>query len=507
MVEVINSLFKIHLKRYQSELETFAKYPIVAQKEVLQNILRANFDTQFGNQYHFSSIHDYKTFQKRVPVHTYQQLEPYINKIIEGEERVLTSSKVKWMAKTAGTTSGTSKFIPITKENLQDCHLKGSWYALATLYAHREDLKIFAKRNLLIGGGIYNTFPKSNIQVGDISAIMIRNIPLILRPFYIPDVKTATSPNWEDKVDYIAELAAKEPHISMLGGVPTWNLTLYRKILDLTGADSLLDVWPNLQAYIHGGVRFKPYREHFKNIIPSEDFLYLEVYNASEGFFAVQNDLLKEDLLLILNNGVFFEFIPFDDFNKGNHNAFDLSEVEVGKSYVPVITSNTGLYRYVLGDVLTFTNTYPFKIKITGRTKEYINAFGEDLLVDNAENALVKTCESFKSTVKDYTIAPFYVRLNEKGRHQWFIEFEKAPQNLDQFEVALDKALQVENNQYTQKRSNDIAISQLEIIPLPKGFFDNWLRKKGKFGGQNKVPKLVNSRQYANEFLKLLKLY
>lgn len=501
MIQVINNIFKAHLKKYQEELLTFGTNAIPIQKKVLLQILHDQQQSQIGQQYDFAALRSYEAFRQRLPVVRYDDIEPQIQQILQGKEDILTTSKIKWMAKTAGTTSGQSKFIPITRENIVECHQKASWYILSTLYAHREDLQIFAKRNMLFGGGIYGLYPGSSIPVADISAIMIQSIPYFMRPFYIPSVKIATLPNWEEKVERIAQIVAKEDSLTMLGGVPTWNLTLYRRVLELTGADHLLEVWPNIQAYVNGGVSLNPYKKQFREILPSDDILYINVYNASEGFFAVQTDLADEGLTLLLNHGMFFEFIPFEQFKKGHLAAIDLSEVQIGRDYAIVITNNSGLYRYIVGDVVTFTSVQPFKIKIKGRTQEYINAFGEDLLRDNVEKALVKTCQQFAAVVKDYTIAPYYIQIKEKGRHQWFIEFEKAPNDPVAFAKKLDEALQQENSNYQQKRTNDFAITQLEVIPLPEGFFLQWLKQKGKFGGQNKVPKLANHRRFAEEIL------
>lgn len=503
MIQVINNIFKTHLKRYQEELLTFETQALAIQEEVLLKILGNQQASKIGLQYGFSSIHSYQEFQQRLPVVRYEDIEPLIQKTMLGEEDILTTRKIKWMAKTAGTTSGKSKYLPITRENIVECHQKAAWYILSTLYAHREDLQIFAKRNMLFGGGVYGPCPGSSIPVADISAIMIQSIPYFMRPFYIPSVKIATQPNWEEKVEQIAQIVSKEDSLTMLGGVPTWNLTLYRRVLELTGADHLLQVWPNIQAYVNGGVSFKPYQKQFREILPHDDILYIEVYNASEGFFAVQTDLNNEGLSLLLNHGMFFEFIPFEQFKVGDFSAVNLSKVAVGQDYALVVTNNSGLYRYIVGDVVTFTSTFPFKIIIKGRTQEYINAFGEDLLLDNVEKALVCTCQQFNAIVKDYTIAPYYIKINEKGRHQWFIEFEKEPEDQLAFAKKLDENLQRENSNYQQKRSNDFAITQLEVIMLPSGFFLTWLKQKGKFGGQNKVPKLANHRRYAEEILSL----
>lgn len=504
MIELINNIFKIHLKKYQEEMALFYEMPLELQADTLRQILRANGYSSFGRKYGFDQINTPAEFAARVPVHSYDDLAPYIEASLLREEPALTSSRPRWVAKTAGTTSGSSKYIPITKENIHECHLKGSWFALAALHAQREDLRIFAQKNLLIGGGVYGTYPGSSVTVADISAIMIQHIPLVIRPFYIPDVRTATLPDYEAKVKQIAELGAREPSITMLGGVPTWNLTLYRRILEITGAANLLEVWPQLQAYIHGGVSFAPYRQHFASLIPSPDFIYLEVYNATEGFFAVQDKPGQDDLLLLLTNGVFFEFIPFEDFKLGNLNAYSLAGVRTDTAYVMVITTNTGLYRYLMGDLIMFSEINPYRIRIIGRTQEYINAFGEDLLLDNVENALMRTCQNSDARVRDYTIAPCYIKLEEKGRHQWFVEFEQPPADIQAFARDLDVAMQKENSNYAQKRTNDFAITALELVVVPPGFFEQWLRKKGKMGGQHKIPKLANHRRFADELLGML---
>lgn len=501
MINFINNLFKVHLKKYEAELELHYRLPEQLQADTLTELLTTLAGTDFGRDHRLHEIRDGRDYAQRVPVHTYDDLRPYLRRMLRGEENVLTPDRVRWLAQTAGTTSGQSKYIPITRDNIQACHAKGAWMSLAMLHQQREDLKIFARKNLLIGGGVYDPYPGSGLPVADISAILVHSIPLIVRPFYIPDVKTATLPNYERKVRIIAEMAAREDSITMLGGVPTWNLALYRHILEITGADNLLEVWPNLQAYVHGGVSFGPYRETFQRLIPSADFMYQEVYNASEGFFALQDSRERDDMLLLLTNAIYYEFIPFEEFRAGSRAAIPLAEVETEVPYALVITTNSGLYRYLVGDLVTFTTRAPYRIKIVGRTQEFINAFGEDLLFENVERALVKACRETRAVVKDYTIAPYYLNERERGRHQWFIEFLEMPVDLPLFNRVLDRSLQGENSNYAQKRSNDFAISELEIIPLPAGFFEQWLRRKGKVGGQSKVPKLANHRHFAQEIL------
>ncbi|MEL6970846.1 MAG: GH3 auxin-responsive promoter family protein [Bacteroidota bacterium] len=501
----INSLFKNYLKFHEADLQAHYKRPLHLQQQEFMRLMGPNANTIFGKQYDFRSIKDQETFAARVPVHSYDDLWPYIEKIIAGESDVLTTGKVNWLAKTAGTTSGTSKYIPIPRNTLWRCHFKAAWYTLATLYAHHENMRIFAQRNLLIGGGVYGKYQDTNINLADVSGIIIHSIPLLLRPFYYPDIPTATLPDYEEKIQKTAAIAARQRNITMLGGVPTWNLSLYRLILEKTGADNLVEIWPDLQAYIHGGVRFEPYRKQFEALIPKSDFLYHEVYNASEGYFAIQDQLAKNDLLLLLNNAVFYEFLTLEDYQEGQYAAaIRLDQVQAGIPYVMLITTNAGLYRYVIGDVITFTEVFPFRIKITGRVQEYINAFGEDLQQSQVEQALISACRQTQAVIRDYSIAPQYVQVKEKGRHQWFIEFAVPPSDLTQFAELLDQAMRRENSNYDQKRARDFAIQQLEVILLPKGFFQAWLKETKRLGGQAKVPKLVNNRKIAESLIEVL---
>jgi len=502
VINWINHLFKIHLKKYETELRWHYDHPEALQAKTLQELVLGNRSTRFGEDHRFSAeLTQPAAFATQVPLRTYDELKPYLTRILQSENQVLTTQKVHILAKTSGTTSGESKYIPVTRDHVLSCQ-KGSWFTLASLHMHRHDLQIFARKNMLIGGGVHGTYPGTNLQIADISAIMIRSIPFFLRPFYIPDVYTATLPNYEEKIRIIAPLVAKESGMTMLGGVPTWNLALYQQILAITGAENLFEVWPNAQAYVHGGVNFEPYRQHYAELFPSKDFLYHDIYNASEGYFAVQDQLDKDDLLLLLNNGIYYEFIPFAAYQDGSRAAIPLAEVQKDRLYAMVISNSGGLYRYLLGDVVSFTSVHPYRIKIAGRTQEYINAFGEDLLFDNVQQALLATCAQFGVTVHDYTIAPYYIKVGNLGRHQWFVEFAGVVPPIAAFSRVLDEALQRANYNYAQKRSNDFAISQLELIVLPEGFFPRWLRERGKVGGQAKVPKLANHRRFAEDILR-----
>lgn len=503
--ELINGFFRYYLKTHEADLRAHDQAAIQLQQRQWAQLIKENANTVFGKKYGFSTLHSPAAYAERVPIHHYEDLWPYILRIINNEPNILTAQKVLWLSKTAGTTSGQSKYTPITEQTIRQTHFKACWYTLATFYAHRPDMRIFAQRNLLIGGGVYGTYPGKQMRVGDISGILIQRIPLILRPFYYPDVITATLPSYEEKIRKTAAVAAKRRDITMLGGTPTWNLSLYRLILAQTGASNLLELWPGLQGYVHGGVHFGPYRKQFEQLIPKSDFLYHEVYNASEGYFAVQDDLRRDDMLLLLNNGTYYEFITPQDYQQGRmYKTVPLEDIEEGVAYALLITTNSGLYRYLLGDVITFTQRHPFRLKVTGRVQEYINAFGEDLQLEQAERALVSTCRSMQASVHDYTIAPKYIRIEERGCHQWLIEFVQPPEDINAFAQLLDKNLKYENSNYDQKRSNDFAIRQLEVVALPTGHFERWLKENGRLSGQAKVPKLVNNRKVVDSVLNSL---
>ena len=501
-----NKLLTAYLKKFELEMQHHADRPEILQEITLKQILNNAQHTAFGQDHQLKKTEGRANrYYQQVPIRTYDELFPYIQRIMAGEDNVLTKEKVRALAKTAGTTQVESKYIPITRECMQDCHQKGSWFTLTSLHMYREDLQIFSRKNMLIGGGDYGLFPGTDMQLADISALLIQSTPFFLKPFYTPDIYTATLPSYEEKIKLIAKQVAYEPSLTMLGGVPTWNLALYKEVLAIRGASNLLEVWPNLQAYVHGGVDFDPYRAHFKELIPDENMLYHNIYNASEGYFGVQNELDKDELLLILNNGIYHEFIPFAEFQQGDRNAIPITEVEKDCLYAMVITNNSGLYRYILGDVVIFTSLRPYKVQIIGRTQEFINAFGEDLLFSNVQKALLETCGKTGASIRDYTIAPYYLKVSEKGRHQWFVEFETKPKDRNVFSTLLDESMQKINSNYAQKRSNDFAIAPLELISLEKGFFQQWLRDRGKVGGQAKVPKLANHRKFAEDILRRMR--
>lgn len=504
MLKVVNSIFRTYIGRYRRELLRHYDDPIALQEEVLREILRTNRSTVFGRAHDFYSIiKDPAAFTAKIPVRSYEEHWPYIHKVLAGRQRVLTDEAPQWIATTSGTT-GATKYLPLSQSAIRDIHLKGSWMSLACLYEKDEDVQVFSSKNLLIGGAFKGFHPGTGLPQGDISAVIIQSIPRIMRPFYIPDLELATAVNYEEKIEKIAQLAAQETGITTLGGVPTWNLPLYRRILDITGANNMLEVWPEARVFKHGGVNFAPYREQFKALFPREDFIFQEIYNATEGFFGVQDKDDLRTLLLILNSGTYYEFVPWEDYKSGSMPAVPLSAVKAGPTYVMLITTVGGLYRYPMGDLIEFTETNPYRLKILGRTQEFINAFGEDLLRSEAEGALLSACKATRAIVRDFTIAPEYISLDKQGLHHWVIEFEVPPKDMKAFSQELDLGLIAANYNYAAKRSNDYAIRQQEITVAPPGFFRAWLKSRGKMGGQHKVPRLANHRRFLEDILERL---
>ncbi|PPK86251.1 GH3 auxin-responsive promoter [Neolewinella xylanilytica] len=501
MLRVVNSIFKTYLGRYRKEIRAHFDEPLVLQQRTLQGLLQANQATPFGKDHHFDRIlQDLGSYSQRVPVRNYDDHAPYIERVLGGELDTLTADPAAWIATTSGTT-GSVKYLPVPQSAVRDIHLKGSWLSLAILYDKDESVQVFSHKNLLIGGAFQGIHHASGLPKADISAIIIKSIPRIMRPFYIPDIELATAPSYEDKIEKIAQLAAREPGITILGGVPTWNLPLYRRILEIHGGDNMLDVWPGAAAFKHGGVNFEPYRAQFERLFPRPGFIFQEIYNATEGFFAVQDRDDLRTMLLLLTAGVYYEFIPWEAYQRGDLEAVNLAGVRTDTTYVMLISTVAGLYRYPMGDLIEFTETDPYRIRILGRTQEFINAFGEDLLRSEAEGALMEACETVRAIVRDFTVAPEYIEVGRKGRHHWLVEFERPPTDLDRFNRVLDEALRNRNNNYAAKRSNDFAITRHELTVLPTGFFRGWLRDKGKLGGQHKVPRLANHRRFLEDIL------
>lgn len=502
----VNEVIKRYLRfRFRTRIQDIKYDALNLQQLILRRIISNSFDTVYTKKYKLDSTDDYAEFKSKIPITTYEDLFPYINRMLLGEENVLCRDKINWFSKSSGTTNDKSKYIPISEDYIKENLIGSSWDTTCLVNNNRPNSRLFADKSLIMGGSIAPFRENSEVVIGDVSAIMISTIPNIGRPFYTPDFSVALLPDWNEKLEKIIDQCLKED-VVMFGGVPTWNIVLFNKILEHTGKKNILEVWPNLKTYLHGGVSFTPYREQFKKFIPTDDFDYVEIYNASEGYFAVQ-DLPGFDngMLLLTNNAIFFEFIEMKNFDQGIMEAITLKDVELNKSYAMLITNICGLWRYMPGDTVVFTSLNPFRISVTGRTKQYINAFGEEVMVANTDAALLKTCQALQCEVSDYTVAPIFLDGQTKGGHEWLIEFEKAPLDIKSFEVALDKNLREQNSDYDAKRSGDLALINLKIKALPKGTFYQWMEFKGKVGGQNKVPRLSNDRKYMDEINAFLK--
>ena len=501
-MKLVNSAVGIYFKSRYHRIERFINQPIEAQREVFKSLIEMARDTEWGRLHDYRSIRSIKTFAERVPVGDYESHKPYINRMMHGEANILWDGQIKWFSKSSGTTSDKSKFLPVSEINLKESHIRGPRDTLTMYYTNYNNPNMFNGEALVVGGtiGRFDPFPKT--QFGDVSAIMIANMPPFFRQFYKPTYDIALMSEWEKKLEMTARQAL-DKNITSIGGVPTWNLVLFRRILELSGKSNILEVWPNFELYLHGGVNFDPYRAQFKALLPSDNVKYQEVYNASEGYFAAQMMPTDDDMLLLIDNGTFYEFVPMDDWSEGDMSkAVPLSGVEKGVNYAMLISTNSGLWRYSCGDTVTFTSTYPFKIKITGRTKHFINAFGEEVMVANTDKALTMTCKAMNAVVEEYTAAPVYIEgVEGRGGHEWIIEFSKRPNDIEAFADLLDKNLQSINSDYEAKRYQNLALERLRLNVAPLGTFLHWMRARGKFGGQNKVPRLSNNRKYVDEIL------
>lgn len=500
---LVNATVKQYLRLRMRRIERYMRHPEVVQERWFRKLVETARHTEFGRRYRFSDIRTVEDFRRQVPVHDYDRLKEDIARMMRGERDILWPGEVNWYSKSSGTTSEKSKFIPVPRVNLVYGHISGTWDSLALLYHNRPDMEIFRRRNLVMPGSFapLPEYPKT--RIGDVSSILTYHMPAIGRMFYTPDFETALMPDFEKKIERIADLVSRTEDVVMFGGVPTWILVLFRRILEITGKQNMLEVWPHLQAYMHGGVGFDPYRQTFRELIPSDDFVYQEIYNASEGYFGAQCDLGRNDMLLLADNGVFYEFIPMEEWEQEHPRTVLLNDVEVGKDYAVLISSNNGLWRYMPGDTLVFTRKYPFCFQISGRTKQFINAFGEEVMVSDTDKALAETCRQLDVLVSEYTAAPVYfAKGRNRGGHEWVVEFEKAPADLNYFNQMLDEALQRINSDYEAKRFRGMALECLRLHPVPPGTFHRWMKARGKFGSQNKVPRLANHRQYVEEVLR-----
>ncbi|MCE2994977.1 MAG: GH3 auxin-responsive promoter family protein [Cyclobacteriaceae bacterium] len=504
-MQILNSILAWVMKKRIHQMELFMKYPYEVQDEVLKKLIGAARYTEFGQRYAFDDLINYEDFKKRIPVHTYEQLFPYIERLMRGEQNILWPSEVKWFAKSSGTTNARSKFIPVTSEALEDCHFKGGKDLYSIFINNYPDTKIFSGKGLGVGGSyrVNEYDPTSSSHYGDVSAVIMQNLPPWAEFIRTPSLEVALMDNWEEKIEKLARETARVD-VTQIAGVPTWTVLLLQHIVELEKKNSILDVWPNLEVFFHGAVAFKPYKNLFKSLIPSDRMKYWETYNASEGFFGIQDQKDSEDLLLMLDYGVFYEFIPMEELDKEYPDAIALQDVELGKNYAMVITTNAGLWRYNIGDTIKFTSKSPYRIRISGRTKHFINAFGEEVIIENAETAITAACEQTGAVIDNFTAAPIYLEKSKRGGHEWIIEFKILPSDLSTFSHILDTTLRKVNSDYDAKRAHDIALVAPKLHSVARGTFYNWMKRRGKLGGQNKVPRLSNTREFIDEILAMI---
>ncbi len=498
----LTSIASFIFKPRQKELERHTNDAERLQEESFRYLLEKGKDTEYGVRHMLNSTTDYEAFSLNVPINTYEDLKGDIDRMRHGEANVLWPGKVRWYAKSSGTTNDKSKFIPVSAEGLRRMHYKGGFDAVAMYLRNHPDSRIFDGRSLILGGSHSPNYNLPGSLVGDLSAILIENIPSMANMVRVPKKSTALLSDFEVKRDRIAREVI-DKNVTNISGVPSWMLSVLVRVLELSGKSHLEEVWPNLECFYHGGIAFTPYRKRYEELITSPGMHYMETYNASEGFFGLQDDPSDSSMLLMLDYDVFYEFIPMDEFGNDNASVVPLTGVELNKNYAMVISTCCGLWRYVIGDTVMFTSKNPYKFIITGRTKYFINAFGEELIQDNAEKGLAFACEQTGAVVAEYTVAPVFMDSNAKCRHQWLIEFSQAPENIDAFAELLDKKLQEVNSDYEAKRSHDVTLQRLEIVSARKGLFDEWMKGKGKLGGQHKVPRLSNSRKDMEELLAL----
>lgn len=493
----ISSLARMRLWR----IEAWKNNPLDAQREVLQDLVTSAQYTEIGRKYNFSQLFNVRSFKEAVPIHEYEDMKPYIERTMNGEQNLLWNTPIYWFAKSSGTTSDKSKFISVSEESLQDCHFKAAKDVLTLYYQFNPDSELLTGKGLVIGGS-NNINPMNNeAQYGDLSAVLLQNTPFWGHWLRTPDLSIALMDEWESKIEQLAKSTIKE-NVTSVSGVPTWTLVLFKRILAITGKKTIAEVWPSLELYMHGGVSFTPYKEQFQHLL-GKKIHYLEMYNASEGFFAAQDIPGQEGMLLFVDHGIFMEFMPVNEYGKKDPQTVSLQDVELNRNFAMIVSTNGGLWRYLLGDTIQFTSLKPFRIKVTGRLKHFMNAFGEEVIVDNTDKAIAIAASKTGAIVNDYTAAPVYFSANSNGAHEWLIEFEKEPESLDDFTKELDAALKSINSDYEAKRYKDIALRLPIVHSLRKGTFSEWLRKKGKLGGQHKVPRLSNERIYLEEILQM----
>jgi len=490
----------INTKRV-SQIELFRRYPAESQEEVLSQLIARSRDTVWGKEHGYSSVSTHQQFTGNVPIQSYEDLIPYVEKLRAGEKNLLWPGEVKWFAKSSGTTSTRSKFIPITRESLEGTHYRGTKDCVVLYTTYNPATRLFLGKGLTLGGSHQINSFSNNSLYGDLSAILIENAPGYSDLIRTPPARIALIEDFEEKMKMITEKTV-DMNITSISGVPSWYLVLIRHILKTTGKENLHQVWPNLELFFHGGISFAPYREQYKKLLPDPKMRYMETYNASEGFFAIQDDLSDSSMLLMLDYGVYYEFIPADEVGTDNPRTLTIGEVEKGVNYAIIISTDCGLWRYAIGDTVEFTSLFPHKIKITGRTKHFINAFGEEVIIDNAEKALGKACLGTGAHISEYTAGPVYMGNETRGSHEWVIEFDREPDDIDHFIEILDTTLKAINSDYEAKRYKDLTLVKPVVRVVPKGTFYKWFRDRDKLGGQNKMPRLSNSREFIESVLK-----
>ena len=491
---------KLYFQPRRRELERYINKGEEMQHEILQYLVKRGKDTEYGRKYLFSTINNYNDFAQNIPLNTYEELKGYIDRMRHGERNILWPGQVKWYAKSSGTTNDKSKFIPITHEGLQNVNYQGGKDVLAYYLSNNPNSKLFSGKGLILGGSHSPNYNFSNSLVGDLSAILIENINPLANLVRVPSKEVALLSDFEVKRDRMAKEVISQ-NVTNISGVPSWMLSVLLRVMELSGKKHLQEVWQNLEVFFHGGISFTPYREQYEQLISKQDMQYMETYNASEGFFGIQDDPNDKSMSLMLDYGVYYEFLPMDEFESEKPNIVPLEGVEVGRNYAIIISTVCGLWRYEIGDTIQFTSVRPYKFVITGRTKYFINAFGEELIMDNAEKGIEAACKATGAQISDYTAAPIFMDSNAKCRHQWLIEFTKMPDSISDFERILDSKLQEINSDYEAKRFHDVTLQQLEVVVARKDLFNDWLKLKGKLGGQHKIPRLSNSRKNIDQML------
>ncbi len=491
----------LNLKRI-SEIDLMRKYPKDVQEETFFKLINASKNTEWGLKYKYNSINSIEDFQNKVPLQDYEDIKPYVNRLRNGESNLLWPGEIKWFAKSSGTTNNKSKFIPVSNESLSECHFQAGKDNITLIANRYPNTQIFKGKTLILGGSNkINNFSNQSFY-GDLSAVLIQNLPFWAEFIRTPSLQTALMEKWDDKIDKLTEEAINV-NVTTIAGVPSWMLILAKNILKVTGKSTLKEVWPNLELFSHGGVAFGPYKDEFDKLIGFDDMKYIETYNASEGFFAIQDREDDNSMLLMLDYGIFYEFIEMSEFDKDKPKVITIKDVKLQVNYALIISTNSGLWRYILGDTIKFTSTFPHKIKVTGRIKHFINAFGEELIIDNAEQAIIKACKKTNAIIREYTACPIYIKGENKGAHEWLFEFTKEPPNMDYFMEIIDNKLKDLNSDYEAKRFKNLSLDFPKFHVLKEGTFYKWLYQKDKLGGQHKIPRLANHREYVEELLSL----